>query len=101
MNEIDELERLLLKLINLEGHTCLTLYFNQEAYNYMKVKDYGEDEERFAEWISEQEKQNGQDTNRCWTLQWYPSTPNGFEAVRASSLSAIISYVKKITSSTS
>lgn len=96
-NEATEaLERDLLGLLRGEW-SSLTLGMNEpNAANYMTVEQAADDEVMFGltDWISEEEKAKAIANNRAWTLQWYPETPVVFHRIAASSLSAIVDYVR-------
>ena len=91
---MNELETKLLGLLKGE-HSSLSLSFNdQVGPNYCTVAE-GIELGMFdsSRWASEEEKQRAVETNRAWTLHWYPDTPNGFCAVSASSLEAVVAAV--------
>lgn len=41
------------------------------------------------------EQQRMKDTNTIWTLQWYPITPVGFNAINGASLDFVIDAAMK------
>ncbi len=71
----------------------LHLTHNQHKAYYLTVaqsiegEDFGYTDDC---WVSEEEKQKAIETNDCWTLQWYPNTPTGFNMLSASSLEALL-----------
>lgn len=71
----------------------LHLTHNQHLAYYLTVaqsidqNDYGYEEEC---WVSPEQKQKAIDTNECWTLQWYPNTPIGFNLLSAADLDVLI-----------
>lgn len=77
-------------------HSSLAISFNDgNGPNYMSVREWvdaGEDEG----FISPQEQEAACRRNSCWTLQWYPDTPVGFCRVSASSLPALIDYIRNL-----
>ena len=94
MSEIGELEKKLLGLLKGE-HSSLHLTFNDEnGPNYTTVAEAVQEGWLSSrDWVSEEEKLQAIETNRVWTLQWYPDTPVGSYSVSASSLSALLEYV--------
>lgn len=88
--DLDALEVVLRDLLKGE-YSSLSLSFNEESGpNYSTV---AEDEHHggcHGDWVSEQERQQAILTNSKWVLQWYPHTPNGFHALAASSLRALL-----------
>ena len=92
---MDEIQRVLLGLIDIRGKTGLTLSFNDHSSSYYTAKEAVEyDWYDWMDWISEEEKALALGGNSVWTVQWYPRTPISFEAYGASSLSALIDFVK-------
>lgn len=94
MNSINELENGLLALLKGE-HSSLHLSFNDDnGPNYTTVREMVERDLPFKkDWVSEEEKTKAIETNRMWTLQWYPDTPVGFYSVSASSLAVLLDHV--------
>lgn len=45
---------------------------------------------RIDDWVSEGQKQKAIATNECWTLQWYPQTPIGFNLMSAADLHVLL-----------
>jgi hypothetical protein len=90
------LERLLLSLINRQGHASLSVHFNECAASYMSAEEY---EERNGihedEWVSTDERRRAFETNSVWEIQWYPETPVGFYVLKASSLNALLAAIEK------
>ena len=86
------LEEQLLGLLKGE-HSSLSIGINEETGpNYRTVVDAVEDGIfDNTHWVSEEEKQRAIETNRVWTIHWYPNTPVGFHALSASTLSAVLS----------
>jgi hypothetical protein len=41
-------------------------------------------------WVSPEQRQKAIDTNECWTLQWYPQTPNGSCILSAADLDVLL-----------
>jgi hypothetical protein len=87
MNEAD-LKKLL------EGEfSSLSITFNDHAGNYCSAAqaiDLGLYDH--VDWVSDAEKQKARDNNSVWVIQWYPSTPVGFNAVAASSLDVCLDH---------
>lgn len=93
----DDLETLLRSLIKGEFSSIHLGFNNDHGPNYTKAADweYYNDPEDRGEWVSEEEKTKALATNSVWTLQWYPDTPVGFCCIRASSLAAIVKYLRE------
>lgn len=89
---IDELEKSLRSLLA-GKFTCLSISFNDHAVNYQDAQTaINEGDYEHADWVSEDEKERAKTENSVWVLQWYPTTPVGFCAVAASSLSACVTH---------
>lgn len=75
-------------------HKCsLILTHNGHLDYYMSVADAIQDGNfgcKDEDWISEEQKQKAIDTNDCWTLQWYPHTPVGFNLMSAADLDLLL-----------
>lgn len=41
-------------------------------------------------WVNPEQRQKAIDTNECWHLQWYPSTPAGFCLLSAVDLDVLL-----------
>lgn len=92
MIDLKQLEAQLTGLLHGE-HSSLTLSFNDESGpNYTTIGDLVEQAADMFDcgWVSDEERAKAIETNRCWTLQWYPKTPVGFSVVRASTLEAAV-----------
>ena len=50
----------------------------------------------FAEWVNEDERALAIATNELWVMQWYPLTPNGFCAIAAASLGALLTHAAEL-----
>ena len=88
------IEMLLRSLLKGE-HSSLTLSFNAASGpNYSTVREMDETD-GLGEWVSDEERGRAYDLNSEWVLQWYPDTPTGFHAIRASSLPALIAALTK------
>ena len=76
-----------------EHKASLTLTHNSHLDNYMTVEqaikdqDHGYQDNR---WVSEEQKQKAIATNECWSLQWYPNSPVGFNMVSGADLDAVL-----------
>lgn len=94
MMELEQLENRLRALLK-GKYSSLSISFNESnGPNYWTVaEDDDGDPMPHADWISEEERLKARAENSCWTLQWYPNTPVGFCAVKASSLTALFEYV--------
>jgi hypothetical protein len=51
-------------------------------------------------WVSEEQKQKAISRNECWTLQWYPKTPNGFEILSAADIDVLLEAACSSTAGT-
>jgi hypothetical protein len=67
---------------------------NDHKNQYQTAEDWATDNEQdeFADWISEEERAKAISEDSIWTLQWYPETPVGFCCVAASSFEALMAY---------
>jgi hypothetical protein len=91
---LEEVESFLLSLLHGE-HSSLSISFNESnGPNYETVQSFDESTESHADWISDEERDRAYALNREWVAQWYPETPIGFCAVRASSLPALIAFLR-------
>jgi hypothetical protein len=93
---IETLEQELLGLLKGE-HSSLSLTLNDEnALNYQSVREWLEyEDDRDDGWVSPEERERAVATNRMWSLQWYPTTPIGFNRLRASTLSSLLAGLKQ------
>jgi hypothetical protein len=41
-------------------------------------------------WVSPEQRQKAIETDECWTLQWYPHTPVGFNILSACDLDVLL-----------
>ncbi len=74
-------------------HSSLILSFNDASGpKYSTVKEMDEDGGH-GDWVSDEERDRAYAANSEWVLQWYPDTPIGFYAIRASSLSALFAAI--------
>lgn len=98
--QIGELEILLCSLLKSE-YSSLILSFNEAcAPNYQTVREIEDEAEKQDDihqfdWVSEEERQKAIESNSMWGLQYYPNTPNGFYAIAASSIEALIDRIEK------
>lgn len=79
-----------------EGSLCLTHNDHKAAYETVaqSVENamHGYTDEC---WVSAEQKKKAIETNDCWTLQWYPDSPNGFCLQSASDLNALLKMCEK------
>lgn len=71
----------------------LHLTHNDHKSYYMTVEQcIQEDYHGYSKdsWTSEEQKQKAIKTNECWTLQWYPRTPVGFNLLSAADLDVLL-----------
>jgi hypothetical protein len=45
------------------------------------------------DWISEEQKKKAIATNECWSIHWYPETPDSFHVMLAADLQPLLDYV--------
>lgn len=84
----------------LEGeHSSFTISYNDEhACNYVNAREYSEgfsggySEKDF---VSLDEYRRAMDGNSVWCAHWCPRTPVGFCRVYASSLPALMAYIRE------
>jgi len=67
-------------------------YYKTVAQCVANGDDHGYRED---EWVSPEQKQKAIDTNECWTLQWYPNTPVGFNILSAADLDVLLAEASK------
>ena len=85
-------------MIKFPKHECsLCLEHNKHKDYYETVSQHltREGDEDFYDFESPEDKQVCIDTNELWTLQWYPNTPIGFNAVAASTLEKLLAFANK------
>lgn len=84
-------------MIKLPEHARgLTLEHNIHKNYYQTVVEHLADlNGDLYDWPSDEEKQRAIDTNELWTLQWYPKTPIGFNAVAAATLEALLEFANQ------
>ncbi|WP_438979526.1 hypothetical protein [Polynucleobacter sp.] len=69
----------------------LFLEHNAHKNDYQTLKESLEDGSMdMYDWESEEAKNRAIAENECWTLQWYPNTPNGFYAFAAPTLKELL-----------
>lgn len=71
----------------------LTLVHNEHKSVYRTVQQSIDAEDHgytLGCWVSPEQRQKAIDTNECWTLQWYPQTPNGFCILSAADLDVLL-----------
>ena len=85
-------------LLTLPVHKAgLTIEHNEHLGSYQTVEEYlltYDYAYQSLVWVSVAERENAVKTNEMWTLQWYPDTPIGSCIMRASTLMALIDWVK-------
>ena len=73
-------------------HLTLTLTHNEHKNYYQTVTESAEMGDlgyRDTDWVSPEQRQKAIDTDECWTLQWYPDTPVGFNIMSAADLDVL------------
>lgn len=89
-----ELETLLKSLVKGE-YSSISLTWNEDfSFNYETADTWYNSDSDLQDWVSYDEKVKAITENSVWSLQWYPDTPIGSCIIRASSLEAIIQYLK-------
>jgi hypothetical protein len=74
----------------------LHLTHNEHLAYYQTVADRINDSDHgYTDWVSPEQKQKAIDTNDCWTLQWYPNTPVGFNILSAADLDVLLQAALK------
>ncbi len=77
------------------SHKCgLHLEHNANRNVYESVAEYIE-AINYYDWQSDEHRQRAIDTNELWTLQWYPETPVGFNAVAAPTFEELMKMVQE------
>lgn len=80
-------------------HSSLSISFNEEnGPNYQTVGEWVAEEHsgiKDDDWVAPGEKEKAIATNSIWTAHWYPDTPIGFYRVHASTLDALLDYVRQ------
>ncbi len=77
--------------MNLPAHLSLSIEHNEHKGVYETVEEWltGPNPPDFE---SPAARQACIDTNELWTMQWYPTTPNGFNIVGAPTLDDLLRY---------
>lgn len=74
-------------------HKCgLHLGHNEHRNYYQTVPQWLENYGEHFDWASDEARQRAIDTGEVWTLQWYPETPIGFQAVAAPTLEELLAF---------
>lgn len=90
---MNEIETLLRSLVNRPKFTSINLTWNDDhSPNYKEADGYYEYDS--SEWVGQDEYLKAMIENSVWTLHWYPDTPVGFCRIRASSIQAIVDWIK-------
>jgi hypothetical protein len=77
--------------VNFPEHKCgLYLTHNQHRDYYEPLAQWIEDQDDQYDWDSDEAKARAIATDECWTLQWYPETPIGFNAIAAPTLNELL-----------
>lgn len=73
------------------------LSHNQHLNYYQSVEECIRDEDcDYTDWVNEEQKQKAIENNDCWTLHWYPNTPNGFITLAAADLDVLLDAAKDL-----
>lgn len=90
----------LLKLLH-GKFSSLTIGFNDDhACNYVDAQKWHDEWGQYGggadndaiDWANEDERAKALKNNSVWTIQWYPSTPVGFNCVAASTFEVAAKY---------
>ena len=75
----------------------LHLQHNDHKSSYETVGEYLEQGHLtdFYEFKNDEQKKRAIETNELWTLQWYPNTPVGFNAVAAPTLEELLDFANE------
>ena len=71
----------------------LTLTHNNHKNYYMTVAQAIEADDlgyRKDSWVSPEQRAKAIETNECWSLQWYPSSPVSFYVLSAADLDVLL-----------
>lgn len=81
-----------------EHAASLTLHHNEHKSVYQPVAEWIAEQEQgdncWFEWVSPEQRQKAIDTDSVLTLQWYPNTPVGFNALAAADLDVLLEASK-------
>jgi len=95
VQEMMEVETFLTNMIHDAKGGSLTIHFNDHKSVYRTARQTVLDGSIAADdFISEEEFVKAMNTDTIWNIHWYPSTPVGFYSIYASSLSALLTYLK-------
>lgn len=78
-------------------YSSLRITFNDHHTCYTRTAAEAEAEGHefeATEWVSEEERRKAIAEESVWCLQWYPDVPLGFYRIAASSLDALLAYVR-------
>ena len=77
--------------MKLPDHKCgLFLTHNEHKNSYEKAEQWIVDHDDWCMWENEEAIQIAINTDEIWSLQWYPDTPVGFNAVAAPTLEDLL-----------
>ena len=76
-----------------EHKASFSISHNDHKDLYVKIEE-GIDHIDDDQWTDISEKQKALDNDSLWECRWYPDTPVAFIAVYASTLEAIVEYLK-------
>lgn len=83
----------------LPKHVNAVIWHNEHAAYYRTVAQEvagGEHGYQADCWISEDQKRLAIERNECWTIQWYPDTPDGFHIKSAAELPALLDHINNL-----
>jgi hypothetical protein len=80
--------------VNWPEHLSLTLSHNEHKNYYQTVAEsIAAGDHGYDCWVSDEQMQKAITTDECWTLQWYPITPIGFNILSAADLDVLMAAV--------
>jgi hypothetical protein len=84
-----------MNMIKLPYHdAALYLQHNEHKNMYEEASQWIADNDMY-DWENEEAKQRAIETDSIWTIQWYPNTPVGFNAVAAPTLEELLQFAMK------
>jgi hypothetical protein len=75
----------------------MTLTHNDHRNVYQPLREWIVASD-WCDWENAEAIERAIQTDECWTLQWYPNTPVGFNAVAAPTLEECLAFALKVES---
>jgi hypothetical protein len=74
----------------------LSLTHNEHRNDYETMERWVATAESYHhfDWVSPEERARAIETDSCWVLHWCPLTPVGFNAIAASTLTALMAHFR-------